>query len=66
MGKDNGTYNNENGVLIEALGICPDVCNKISRCVSQDERVLRTVSEDDGLIDNCAFCLFVLWVTSDG
>lgn len=36
-------------MLIEALGICPDV-----------------VSEDDGLIDNRAFCLFVLWVTSDG
>jgi hypothetical protein len=25
MGKDSGTYNDENGVFIEALGVSPDI-----------------------------------------
>lgn len=28
MGKDSGTYNDENGVLIEALGVSPDICEE--------------------------------------
>jgi hypothetical protein len=28
MGKDSGTYNDENGVLIEALGVSPDDCDE--------------------------------------
>jgi hypothetical protein len=32
MGKDSGTYNDENGVLIEALGVSPDDCDEKFIC----------------------------------
>jgi hypothetical protein len=56
MGKDSGTYNDENGVLIEALGVSPNVCEEKSLYVPQDEKVLRTVDEDAELVGNCVFC----------
>lgn len=37
MDKDNRTYNDENGVLIEVPGICLDVCDEICLCFTRQK-----------------------------